>query len=161
MNVKSRGFRDALGHFATGVAIITARNPAAEPFGITINSFASVSLDPPLILWSLDRGSDRFAMLSDVTHFGVNVLASGDRGLSQRFSRKGEHLLPPELVRDGSHGVPLILSAMATFSCSTEHRYDGGDHIILVGRVLEHSHSSHDLPLVYYRGAYRDISPAG
>lgn len=157
MTSNSRGFRDALGHFATGVAVISARGNGGTPIGLTINSFASVSLDPPLILWSLDRGSDRFAVLMLAGHFAVNVLGAAERNLSQRLSRKGESSLTGEALRDGAHGVPIIRNAIATFECSVEQRHEAGDHVIIIGRVLDFSHATSANPLLYYRGGYREL----
>ncbi len=157
MTSNARGFRDALGHFATGVAVISARGTSGAPIGLTVNSFASVSLDPPLILWSLDCGSDRFAALMQAEHFAVNVLGTAERNLSQRLSRKGESALTGEALRDGAHGVPIIRNAIATFECRVEQRHQAGDHVIIIGRVLDFSHSTHASPLLYYRGGYRDL----
>lgn len=157
MSQDSRAFRDALGHFATGVAVVTAAGPSGA-LGLTINSFASVSLEPPLILWSLDKGSDRFGALMAVDHFAVNMLAGDARGLAQRLARKGQSGLGEEVVRMSARGVPLVGRAIAHFECSVEHRYEGGDHIIFVGRVLAFDHTSHGDPLIYYRGRYRALS---
>lgn len=154
MREQSRRFRDALGHFATGVAIVTARGGDGRPLGLTINSFASVSLDPPLVLWSLDRTSDRFTAFMQAAHFGVNVLGDTNRALSQRLSRKGELGMEGERLREGTH-VPLLEDAIASFECSVEQRHDGGDHVIFVGRVLDFAHKAHGHPLLYYRGHYR------
>jgi len=157
MSQDSRAFRDALGHFATGVAIVTAAGEGGA-MGLTINSFASVSLKPPLILWSLDKASDRFAPLMKASHFAVNMLAGDARDLAQRLARKGQAGLDGAKVRAGAHGVPLLEDAIAHFECSVEHRYEGGDHIIFVGRVLAFDHRSHGDPLIYYRGRYRALS---
>ncbi|MDZ4741351.1 MAG: flavin reductase family protein [Alphaproteobacteria bacterium] len=158
MTLNFRGFRDALGHFATGVAVISVRGDAGEPVGLTINSFASVSLEPPLILWSLDRSSDRFAVFMKAEHFAVNVLGSAERNLSQRLSRKGAFDLSGEALRDGVHSVPILRNAIATFECRREHRHDGGDHVIFVGRVLDYGNSTSSDPLIFYRGGYRELS---
>ena len=106
MSQDSRAFRDALGHFATGVAVVTT---AAEGgvLGLTINSFASVSLEPPLILWSLDKASDRYAGLMAASHFAVNMLGGEERELAQRLARKGHSSLESEGVRTSARGVPL------------------------------------------------------
>jgi flavin reductase (DIM6/NTAB) family NADH-FMN oxidoreductase RutF len=157
MSQDSRAFRDALGHFATGVAVVTAAGPA-EGMGLTINSFASVSLEPPLILWSLDKASDRFGALMAASHFAVNMLGGEARELAQRLSRKGQSGLGDEAVRLSPRGVPLLARAIAHFECSVEHRYEGGDHVIFVGRVLAFDHTSHGDPLIYYRGRYRALS---
>ncbi len=158
MTLNSRGFRDALGHFATGVAVISARGDGGEPVGLTINSFASVSLDPPLILWSLDRGSDRFSLFMKSEYFAVNILGAAERNLSQRLSRKGEFSLSGEALRDGVHSVPILRNAIATFECSVEQRHEGGDHVIFVGRVLDFGNTTHGRPLVFYGGGYRELS---
>jgi flavin reductase (DIM6/NTAB) family NADH-FMN oxidoreductase RutF len=157
MSETSRRFRDALGHFATGVAIVTARGADGAPLGLTVNSFASVSLDPPLVLWSLDRASDRFKAFMRAEYFAVNILGNANRALSQRLARKGEGGLDGEPLREGAHGVPMIESAIANFACRIEHRHDGGDHVIFVGRVLDFAHKAHGNPLVYYRGRYRAL----
>jgi flavin reductase (DIM6/NTAB) family NADH-FMN oxidoreductase RutF len=157
MSQDSRAFRDALGHFATGVAIITAPGEGGG-LGLTVNSFASVSLAPPLILWSLDKGSDRFGPLMAVTHFAVNMLGGEARDLAQRLSRKGQSGLAGEAVRLSARGVPLLGCAIAHFECSVEARHEGGDHVIFVGRVLDFDHKSHSDPLIYYRGRYRALS---
>ena len=157
MTLNSRGFRDALGHFATGVAIVSARGPSGLPIGLTINSFASVSLEPPLVLWSLDRSSDRFAILMKAEHFAINVLGTSERNLSQRLSRKGESNLTGEALRDGVHALPILRNAIATFECSVEQRHDAGDHVIFVGRVLDFGQTAHSSPLLYYRGNYREL----
>ncbi len=158
MSQNSRAFRDALGHFATGVAVITARDGQGRAFGLTINSFASVSLDPPLVLWSLDRSSDRFAALMQAKHFVVNILGGESRALSQRLSRKGESSLDGEGVQGGAHGVPVLTAAIAHFDCSVEQRVDAGDHVIFIGHVRSHGHQAHGDPLLYYRGRYRALS---
>lgn len=158
MTLNSRGFRDALGHFATGVAVVSAMGPNGLPLGLTINSFASVSLDPPLILWSLDKSSDRFAALMQADHFGVNILGQAEKELSRRLSRKGENTLSGEEVRKGHHGVPMLQHAIAGFECAVHERIDAGDHIILIGRVLEFTHLGHEEPLLYYRGGYRELA---
>lgn len=158
MSPNSRAFRDALGHFATGVAVVTARNAEGEALGLTINSFASVSLDPPLVLWSLDKASDRFRIFMHVKHYAVNVLGGDSRALSQRLARKGESGLQGEVLREGVHGTPILEHAIAHFECQVEARHEGGDHVIFVGRVLDFGHAGHGHPLVYYRGGYRELT---
>ena len=159
MTLNSRAFRDALGHFATGVAVISARTGDTGTIGLTINSFASVSLDPPLVLWSLDRGSDRYPPLMQVARFGIGVLGQDGMDLSRRLARKGQYALGNHEVADGPNGVPLLRSAIAGFECEVEQRIDAGDHVIFLARVLHCSHASHEAPLLYYRGAYRALAP--
>ena len=158
MSLDSRAFRDALGQFATGVAVVTVRTPKGEAIGLTINSFASVSLHPPLILWSLDRASDRFKTFMQARHFAVNVLSDECGALSKRLSRKGEHSLDGEPLSKSEHDSPVLNSALSHFECSVEARHDGGDHVIFVGRVLSFGHNPRRKPLLFYRGRYRVLS---
>jgi flavin reductase (DIM6/NTAB) family NADH-FMN oxidoreductase RutF len=161
MTLNSRGFRDALGHFATGVAVISATGPDGAAIGVTINSFASVSLDPPLVLWSLDKSSDRFRVLMQVENFGVNLLGQAEMDISRRLSRKGESVLGDDEMRKGHHGVPMLKHAIASLECAVHERIEAGDHVIFIGRVLHSAHDSHEQPLLYYRGAYRSLAPKG
>ena len=160
MSEHSRGFRDALGHFATGVAVVTCRQADGAAVGLTVNSFASVSLEPPLVLWSLDRGSDRFPVFMGASHFCVNILGDEHRALSQRLARKGEGGLKDGETKEGRDQLPVLATAIAHFECRVEHRYEGGDHVIFVGRVLDFGHRAHGNPLVYYRGRYRALNEA-
>jgi 3-hydroxy-9,10-secoandrosta-1,3,5(10)-triene-9,17-dione monooxygenase reductase component len=110
------------------------------------------------VLWSLDRASDRFRVFMRVEHFAVNILGDAHRALAQRLARKGDGGLGGEVLREGKHGVPILRDAIAEFECRVEHRHDGGDHIIFVGRVLDFAHTAHGRPLVYYRGRYRTLT---
>lgn len=158
MSQDSRAFRDALGRFATGVAVVTVKTGEGETVGLTINSFSSVSLDPPLVLWSLDRNSDRFDAFMAADHFAVNVLSDECLALSQRLSRKGERSLADEPFIDGAFDQALLNRAIAHFECRIEARHPGGDHVIFVGRVLSFSHTASGRPLLYYRGCYRGLA---
>jgi flavin reductase (DIM6/NTAB) family NADH-FMN oxidoreductase RutF len=158
MALDSRAFRDALGHFATGVAVVSVTNSEGGAMGLTINSFASVSLEPPLVLWSLDRGSDRFQALMKVDQFGINILGQEHKDLSHRLSRKGQSGLAPEELVSGPNGVTLVRSAIASFECDVFQRVDAGDHVIFIGRVLGCAQAAHEEPLVYFRGAYRSLA---
>ncbi|MDT8855445.1 flavin reductase family protein [Paracoccaceae bacterium Fryx2] len=146
-----RAFRDALGRFATGVTVITAAGPGG-PVGFTANSFASVSLDPPLVLWSPARASGRFAVFAEARHFTIHVIAAGQTGLCNRFVRGGagfdglDHAVTPE-------GVPVLAGALARFDCVQHATHEGGDHLIVVGRVLRATCSAGS-PLVFSQGAF-------
>jgi flavin reductase (DIM6/NTAB) family NADH-FMN oxidoreductase RutF len=159
-NDEARGFRNSLGLFATGVCVVTALTPEGEPMGLTINSFSSVSLSPPLILWSLDKGSDTMPVFDAATSFTVNVLGDDAKEMSQRLSRKGHHRLHPGEWTPGATGAPVLASAIAHFDCVGTARHDGGDHVILVGEVKAHAHKNGAHPLLYYRGRYRELAPA-
>ncbi len=157
MSDRQREFRNALGCFATGVAVATTAGPEG-PVGLTINSFASVSLDPMLVLWSIDKSSDRYRLFKAAAHFGLCVLDDGGQALATRLSRKGGGTIAEDIAKSGKGGVPVLRHAMAHFECAAEARHDAGDHVILVGRVLEFDYRSHGHPLVYYRGRYRALS---
>ena len=158
MNDVPREFRNALGCFATGVAVVTTA-AAAGPIGLTVNSFASVSLNPPLILWSLDEASECKGAFLKATHFCINVLKDDAKELAQRLARKGDHAIDGDIAGHGAGGVPILIHALAHFECAVEARHAGGDHTIFVGRVLKHVHAEHGHPLVYYRGRYRSLAP--
>ncbi len=148
-----RAFRDALGHFATGVTIVTTRDAEGEPVGVTVNSFASVSLEPPLVLWSLAKKSWSLPAFQQAGHYAVHVLASDQQALSDRFARASTDKFGGLDVVEGEGGAPLLAGCAAVFECSVEHRYEGGDHLILVGRVLNFS-SAEQAPLLFHRGRY-------
>lgn len=154
-----RDFRSALGCFPTGVCIVTTRAPDGTPHGLTINSFSSVSLDPPMILWSLARSAGSAAVFRDAEHFAVNVLAANDQALSTHFARSGADKFSafPHRFIEGKDGTPVLQGAAATFECHTRHRYYGGDHIILIGNV-ERYRWSEAAPLLFHRGRYADVA---
>lgn len=156
---QSRELRNALGCFATGICIITTRTVSGLA-GLTANSFASVSLDPPLVLFSLDKASDTFSLFQAATHFCINVLQENERDLSARMARKGRKGLEGfPSAQDGAGGAPVLDGALAHFECAVHARHDGGDHVIYVGRVLHFAHARHGHPLIYYRGHYRTLAP--
>ncbi len=158
MTHDSRKFRNALGCFATGVAVITTQARGRAPIGITVNSFSSVSLDPPLILWSLDKKSDTLPVFSAIDAFTVNVLREDHREISTRLSRQGDHSLEQLVTRVGTNGLPAIEEALAHFECEVYARHDAGDHIILLGRVTHFEYSEDGRPLLYHRGGYQGLA---
>ena len=155
----ARRLRDTLGCFATGVAIVTTRRADGAPEGLTVNSFTSVSLDPPLVLFSVDRNSRCAGPFNGATHFAVHILCSSQTELSRAFATRGGTDWSRIKWTAGLGGSPLLPGDLATLQCSVHARHDGGDHIIVVGRVLALHHSEGE-PLVYFRGRYRDIAPA-
>lgn len=157
MNFDPRDFRNALGQFATGVCVITANPDGFEPFGMTVNSFASVSLTPPLVLWSLQNDSECFPAFAAADRFAVNVLTSEQKALSSQYARKGEHSLPADQYRIGKSGCPVLRQALVSFECRVWARYPGGDHVILVGEVLQMNTNSNGKPLLFHAGKYGEI----
>ena len=129
----TRALRDAMGRFATGVTVVTCAG-GGGPVGITANSFASVSLDPPLVLWSIARSSTRFAAFHAAGAFVIHVLGEDERDLAARFTRGGAGFDGLDW-QAGPEGAPVIAGTLARFDCRLEARHDGGDHVILVGRV--------------------------
>lgn len=151
-------YRQALGCFATGVTIITARNPTGDLAGVTANSFNSVSLDPPLVLWSLSLNSSSLLVFQEANHFAVNVLATDQTALSSRFAKSAETKFDGIEFSDGAGGAPLLDGVSARFECRNEFRYYGGDHVIFVGRVVRFAQWDRP-PLVFCHGRYQQISP--
>ena len=152
-------FRLALGNFATGVTIVTASDEAEQWVGVTANSFNSVSLEPPLILWSLDRSAWSLPTFEQADHFVVNVLAEHQLDISNRFARQGEpnkfHGVP---IYMGVGNTPVLSDSSVSFQCRKKFTYDGGDHLIFVGEVVDFA--STDKPaLLYYRGNYAISCP--
>lgn len=149
--LEPRRLRQAFGHFATGVAIMTARRADGAHCGMTVNSFSSLSLDPPLVLWSIAKSSSNYEVFVQAEHFVVHVLKDDQEPLSKQFSARGIDRFDGVAFDINPHGVPRLQDFHARLECSTHCRYDGGDHSILIGRV-------HDLderegePLVFYRG---------
>lgn len=150
----TRALRRVLGCYATGVAIITTHTPDRGMVGVTVNSFASVSLDPPLILVSLARTANVLSSFQQTEHFAVNILAFGQEDLSNMFARPSTASWEAILYAENAHGVPLLSGTLAQLECTKTEERDGGDHIILLGRVdLFHLHQPAD-PLLFVRGRY-------
>ena len=152
-----RALRDAFGRFATGVAVITARD-AEGPMGLTVNSFASVSLAPPLLLFSVANSCRSLDRLAASASYAVNVLCRDQEALSNRFSTQGGEKWSAETrVLDGSHGAPLLEGAIAAFECRPFARHEAGDHVVFIGEVLRFETTGVGEPLLFYRGAYRGL----
>ena len=157
MSFDSRALRDALGQFATGVCVISAHPEGRPPLGITVNSFAAVSLEPPLLLWSLQKGSDMHGIFTTTSHFAVNVLAKEQRVLSAEYAKRGDHALVVGDFQPGKSPSPVLRDALVSFECIVEAIHDGGDHTIIVGRVLELHEGPAGEPLLFYQGKYRQL----
>lgn len=161
MAVDQRSFRAALSQFATGVAVITARGPSEDAIGMTMSSFNSVSLDPPLILFSVDRRALSLPAMMAATGYAVNILSRRQEILAEQFARSNgdkwaevEHSL-------GHAQAPLLHGALAHFECAPYACHDGGDHLIFIGRVLRFVWTSDEEPLVFFRGRYHGVSDEG
>ena len=152
-----RQFRDALGSFGTGVTVVTTCGPGG-PCAITANSFASVSLDPPLVLWSVDVGSDRCEIFVNARHSVIHVLAQDQVDMAQRFARDGFDF-SGVAWQDGAHGSPLLTGCLTRFECETTAVHDGGDHRILVSRVIRVDMSP-GAPLLFAGGQFGQFTTA-
>lgn len=151
--VDAKTFREALGAYATGVTIVTARSKEGIDVGVTANSFNSVSLDPPLVLWSLARTSSSFPVFEQSEHFVAHILASDQEALSNKFATRGIDKFAGLQFERGHGDAPLLGGCAARFECRVAHRYDGGDHSILVGEVLKFDREG-GKPLAYLGGKY-------
>ncbi len=148
-------FRQLLGCFPTGVAVITTRTPEGEPAGLTCNSFSSVSLEPPLVLFSLRKASRLLATFEQAEGFAINILSAQQDALSARFaSSKVERKFEGVAWRPGQLGMPLIDDCLASFECSVFARHEAGDHIVCIGEVRHMGAGAADQALVFYKGAY-------
>jgi flavin reductase (DIM6/NTAB) family NADH-FMN oxidoreductase RutF len=155
----ARRLRTALGRFTTGVTVVTCVDAAGEPVGLTVNSFSSLSLEPPLVLWSLRRESPSAAVFSAARHFAVNVLAETQVGVSRRFAARKADRFDEGEWGAGAHGVPVLAGTAAVFECETVSAQEAGDHLLFIGRVIACSDST-VAPLLFQSGHYRTIGHA-
>lgn len=155
----TRLFRDALGQFATGVAIITARSPDYEDLGMTASSFTAVSLRPPLVLFCIDRRAYSLSHWLDATSYGVSVLAEGQDRLASQFAKPLGDKWANVHFRRGQAGIPLISGATAHFECHSRDQIEGGDHIMFVAEVLRYHVHRLLRPLVFCQGRYNELRP--
>lgn len=151
-----RSMRNAMGNFATGITVMTTVDSEGVARGMTANSFSSVSLEPALVSWCVGSESRLFDLFQEQDYFAVNILHSGQADLSQLFSGTDDNKFAKVRWRPGLHGLPLLDDCRCHFQCQIEHRYPGGDHVILVGRVLEFSNAPMD-PLIFHSGQYRQL----
>jgi len=148
--------RECLGRFATGVTVVTCRG-SDGPCGITANSFSSVSLEPPLVLWNIAKVSNSLQAYLDAEHFAINVLAAGQQELSSHFAQSDHTVFNGIDYDTSARGVPLLPDSVARFECRTHHVHDCGDHYIIVGEV-ESFRSDEREPLLFYNGRYVAMS---
>ncbi|ETK17218.1 flavin reductase [Pseudomonas sp. FH4] len=156
--IDTRAFRRALGNFATGVTVVTAADATGRKVGVTANSFNSVSLDPPLILWSIDKRSTSHAVFEAASHFAVNVLAADQIDLSNNFARPKEDRFAEVEYQVGEGGAPVLADCSARFECEKYQQVDGGDHWIMIGKVVAFDDCGRS-PLLYHQGAYSMVLP--
>lgn len=154
---QNRALRDTLGQFATGVTVVTTRDAAGMPVGMTVNSFNSVSLEPALVLWSIDKQSLGYDAFTRQEHFAVHVLKADQQHISNLFAGRGADKFGQVHWHPGPDGVPQLDDCAAHFHCRLAQCIDGGDHTILLGEVLEFTANGGE-PLVFHRGCYRALA---
>lgn len=157
--INATDLRRSLGCFPTGVAVVTAMSRAGTPLGVTISSFNSVSMDPPLILWSLALKALSLDDFRQAGHFAVNVLSQDQAELPRVFSSPVEERFDGLAWTKGHGSAPVLAGSAAVFECATHAQYEGGDHEIFIGRVLRHS-GGDAAPLVYAKGRLTGLAPA-
>lgn len=153
----SRTLRDALGCFGTGVTVVTTLDRDDDPVGLTANSFTSVSLDPELLLVCLNKKSATLPWFKRAEAFSVNVLHIGQQDVAQKFATPDIDRFRDTGWEAWSTGVPILTDSLANFECAKFAEYDGGDHLILLGRVIRVRFDSDLDPLLYFRGSYREL----
>src|SRR5438445_9422584 len=151
--IDPRDFRNARGAFATGVTIVTAMAADGRPYGVTCNSFASVSLNPPLVLWSLGMFSQGLTTFQNASHFTVNVLSASQQELAMRFAKSSDDKFNGVEWKPGLGNAPVIAGSVARFQCRAANRYYGGDHVIFLGAVEAYTYNKQE-PLLFARGGF-------
>ncbi len=159
LQVDTRALRDALGCFATGITVVTTSNLQGQPVGVTINSFNAVSLEPPLILFSLARRSHCLPLFEAGQGFAVHTLRDDQKAISNRFAFSKDDPWAGLSFELDARGCPLLSGVLSIFRCNVEQIHDGGDHRIIIGRVIDFSAEVEGEPLIYFRRRYRGLSP--
>src|SRR5258707_1097374 len=154
--IDPRDFRNALGTYATGVTIITAVGTNGKPYGLTCNSFASVSLNPPLVLWSLGMFSQGSSIFQNASHFAVNVLGASQQALATKFAKSSDDKFAGVAWTPGLGDAPVLADSVANFQCRAASRYYGGDHVIFLGAVEAYAYNRQE-PLLFSRGGYSRV----
>ena len=152
-------YRQVMGNWGTGVTVVTTKDKNGQPYGLTVSSFTSVSMDPILVLVCLDDRLSGLQFFKDSMNFGVSILSEAQQEISRLFAKK-DTLRPPELYFNGETGIPLIRDSLVTLECETTEIYPGGDHSIFLGKVLAaelHGAMQGTKPLLYFRGKYERL----
>lgn len=150
-----RDFRNALGQFATGVTVVTTLSPEGLPVGMTVSSFNSVSLDPPLVLWSLGNHVGSYPVFAACRHYVVHVLSAQQQALAMQFARSGVDRFAGVAWTPNAQGIPVISDCLAHFECVVHSRHSAGDHLVQIGEVLACAHRTDAAPLLYHAGQMR------
>lgn len=153
----SRQLRDCLGGFATGVTVVTCRDESGRRCGITVNSFSSVSLDPPLVLWNVAKSSNSLDAFVDAEHFAIHVLSREQLAVSVHFAHTDHTRFEGIDFSDSADGVPILADCLAVIECSSHAVHEAGDHYVIIGHV-ECFHRENTDPLLFYGGRYRRLA---
>ena len=157
MTLDNVAFRDSMGRFATGITVMTASGEGATPQGMTVNSFTSLSLEPPLVMWNIQNNSECLAAFNASPGFAANILGNDQEDLSRQYAARGDHHLTQGSYRIGRSGQAVLKGCIASFECVLWRRYDGGDHTIIIGRVIEMETRPTGKPLLFYSGQYHEL----
>lgn len=162
MSIDPKEFRNTVGCFATGITVITTVDEERNPVGMTANSFTSLSLDPPMVLFCIDRNISSFEAFHENRHFAVNILSAEQQEMSQRFARSGPEKWSGVEFETWETGCPILKDCIANLECELDSVYEGGDHVILVGVVQSMASCDGELdPLLYFRGRYANLAGNG
>ncbi|MDV7338673.1 flavin reductase family protein [Terasakiella sp. A23] len=157
MSIDQRDFRDALGKFATGITVVTTKDENENLIGVTINSFASVSLEPPMVLFSLKNESQLCEIFTDTKNFNIGILSAGQEDISNLFAGSDDNKFSNVGWKEGQNGVPVLSGTLANLECKRAAAHPGGDHTIFVGEVTNLEQSEKSEPLLYYKGGYKTL----
>lgn len=162
MSVDQRSFRKALGCFATGVTVVTAKNPETNVMaGVTVSAFSSLSLEPPLVLFCLSNKNSNLETFRTSGTFGINILAETQRDLSIRFASRSDDKWAGVAFETWNSGIPMLSGCIANLECRLVETHDGGDHLIVIGEVVHLKAQEGGSPLIYFRGSYMDPCKVG
>ena len=156
MALDSREIRDIMGHFATGVTVVTTRDGAGSPFGLTVNAFTSLSLNPPLVVVCIDKAAQCYSCFEESKVFAINVLSEDQEELSRRFATKGIEKFGEIKWHRGENNVPLLDGSIGTIECKIVNSYEGGDHTIYLGEIVS-ANATEDRPLLFFKGKYHRL----
>jgi len=154
----TRALRNALGRFATGIAIVTAIDPDGHPIGLTVNSFSAVSLEPPLVLWCLDNSSHNLEAFRRASHHAINILSVAQQDISNRFATWPTDRFVGLPWRPGAGGAPVFPACCSSFEVANETAHVAGDHTVFIGRIEKFSETPDLAPLLFHAGQYRKLA---
>jgi len=157
MSIDQRELRNTLGTFATGITVVTTKSKEGANIGVTINSFASVSLDPPMVLFSLKKDSPLADIFLKADTFNINILSAEQENASNLFAGPGEDKFNKVEWKEGQNGSPLLMNNLGALECTRLSTHEGGDHTIFMGEVTQHENNSEAKPLLYFKGAYATL----